>query len=203
VLVRGFSLFAVSMALACRPAGQDPVAMMLDPARSQLLQPPSLIRELGLAPDSVVADIGAGAGFLTLPLARAVPRGSVIATDVVPEFVEVTARRAREAGLSNVTVKLTGREDPELEPGSIDLALLCQVDHFLPDRVRFLRVLTRALAAEGRIAIVNFERHRADLLSAARTASLAVEKEWRPSPPMVLTVLRPKRPDQEARKAER
>ena len=57
---------------------------MLDPLREQTLHPTELVARLKLRSDAVVADVGAGPGFLTVPLARAVPRGSVIAPDLLP-----------------------------------------------------------------------------------------------------------------------
>ena len=46
---------------------------LLAPSRVRALGPDQLIARLGLARDAVVADVGAGPGLLTLPLARAVP----------------------------------------------------------------------------------------------------------------------------------
>jgi hypothetical protein len=46
---------------------------LLDPVRFEALRPAELIQRLELRSDARVADIGAGPGFLTLLLARAVP----------------------------------------------------------------------------------------------------------------------------------
>src|SRR5438105_5885682 len=75
---------------------------MLDPIRTQALHPEELVTRLHLAPDATVADVGAGPGFLTLYLARAVPKGQVIAADIRDDYLAVTAARAARAGLSNV-----------------------------------------------------------------------------------------------------
>src|SRR5262245_11016425 len=124
-------------AAALDPAGR----LMLDPLREQALHPESLVPRLALRRDAVVADVGAGPGFLTLPPAPAVPEGKVIATDVRPAYLAVAARRAARAGLRNVETRAAPPEDPALPAGAIDLALLCQVDHYLADRARYLAAL--------------------------------------------------------------
>jgi ubiquinone/menaquinone biosynthesis C-methylase UbiE len=154
---------------------------MLDPRRARAIRPDELVARLGLPPDGVVADIGAGPGLLALPLARAVPRGRVIATDVREHPLGVTAARARAAGLSNVETKVVAPDAPGLAPRSIDLALLCQVDHLLADRARYLRLLAQALRPGGRIVIVNYFPDRDAALTDAAAAGLSIDDEWRPS----------------------
>ena len=52
-----------------------------DPARDAWQQPDRIVAELGLTAAMTVADIGAGTGYFTVRIARAVPNGQVIATD--------------------------------------------------------------------------------------------------------------------------
>jgi len=118
-----------------------------------------------------------------------VPRGRVIATDVRGDYLATAARRARAAGLSNVETRVVPRDRPALDVASIDLAFVCQVDQYLPDRVAYLRELKRALKPGGRVALVNYARFRDADLAAARAASLRVADEWAPSPPFFVLVL--------------
>ena len=58
-----------------------------------------LINALPLAPDHVVADIGAGTGYFSFRIAERVPQGKVLAVDIQPEMLEIIeARRARGDG---------------------------------------------------------------------------------------------------------
>jgi ubiquinone/menaquinone biosynthesis C-methylase UbiE len=181
---------------ACREdpeAGLDPAGrLMLDPLRERALEPEALIRRLELAPDATIADIGAGPGFLTLYFARAVPRGRVIATDVDAAYLEVAKRRARAARLENVEIRVVAADHPGLDAGSIDVAVLCQVDHFLKDRVSYLRALTTALRPRGRIVILNFNRHLDGAKSAAEEANLEIVDTWAPSISFTAIVLGPR-----------
>jgi SAM-dependent methyltransferase len=164
---------------------------MLDPAREARLRPAALVEHLGLRPDAVVADIGAGPGLLTLPLARAVPQGHVIATDINQDYLRVLERRAKDAGLRQIETRRAPPEAPGLDAGSVDLALLCQVDHVLRDRVGYLRALVRALRPGGRIVIIHHTDHRPGAEALAHAAGLMVVDSWAPSNDFFLLSLVP------------
>ncbi len=168
--------------------------IMLDPIRLEGLRPNELVARLHLGPSSTVADIGAGPGFLTLPLARAVPKGHVIATDLQAAYLMVAARRAKAAGLRNVETRVVQAGAPALAKRSLDLAVLCQVDHYLTDRAAFFLALLPSLKKGGRIALINYARYREADLAAAKAASLRVVDEWAPSLPFFLLVLAPAEP---------
>ena len=69
------------------------------PERDQEEAPRRLIATLGLKPGMVVADIGAGSGYLSFPMARAVgPRGKVLAVDIQPEMLAIIREKARKGG---------------------------------------------------------------------------------------------------------
>jgi SAM-dependent methyltransferase len=165
--------------------------MMLDSIRVEALRPADLVAQLALPPTAVVADVGAGPGFFTLPLSRAVPNGEVIATDLHADYLLVTLARAAADGDQNVKAQLVGADDPGLHPASIDLAFLCQVDHALHDRAAYFARLVPALRPGGRIALVNYVRYHDADVAAARAVGLHIVSEWQPSPPFFLLVLAP------------
>src|SRR5512141_1838511 len=74
-----------------------------DPERLAWQKPDEVVAALGLGPGAIACDLGAGPGYFAVRMARAVgPSGRVHAVDVDPRMLEVLARRAREAGVSNV-----------------------------------------------------------------------------------------------------
>ena len=133
---------------------------------------------LHIAPGAVVADVGAGAGYLTHRLAAATgPSGRVVATDIDGSSL----RRIGFGGPREATIitRTVSAEDPGLEPGGYDLILLSEVDHLLVDRVAYLRQLIPALKpGSGRIAISNRRTHRAAALAAAERAGLSPKAEF-------------------------
>jgi predicted methyltransferase len=101
-----------------------------------------------------VADIGAGEGYYTVRLARRLGRdGQVIATDVVPEYLErLKARIAREKP-GNVSFVLGAYDDPKLPPASADVVLMVRMYHEIEQPYAFMWRLHDALKPGGMIAI--------------------------------------------------
>jgi len=126
-----------------------------DPARDAWQEPDRVIAALALAPDSVVADVGAGTGYFAVRLARAVPNGKVIATDVEPDMIRYLEERARREGLANLEAIVTPGDDPKL--ADVDRILVVDVWHHLGDRVAYAKKLAAALKPGGLIAIVDFK----------------------------------------------
>jgi SAM-dependent methyltransferase len=164
---------------------------MLVRLREEALHPDELVRRLQLRPDATVADIGAGPGFFSARLARAVPRGRVIATDLDERSLAFLERRAERAHLGNLEVRRAVADRPGLDEGSLDLAFLSQVDHALADRTDYFSRLRATLRPGGRIAIVNSVRYRDANLASAAAAGLRVVDEWRPTRPFTVLLLAP------------
>jgi ubiquinone/menaquinone biosynthesis C-methylase UbiE len=114
---------------------------------------------LRVAPGVRVADVGAGSGYYTVRLARRLGPGAVIyAQDVDPTYLkELRARLARE-GITGVTPVLGTPTDPRLPAASVDLALLSHMYHEIANPYAFLHNLRGALAAGGRVAIIDLDR---------------------------------------------
>ena len=127
-----------------------------DPARDAWQHPDDVIAALALAPEMAVADVGAGTGYFTVRLARAVPGGHVIATDLEPDMVRYLGERAQRAQLANVRAVLATADDPRLEAATLDRILVVDVWHHIADRPHYAAGLARALRPGGQIAIVDF-----------------------------------------------
>ena len=113
---------------------------------------------LGIADGSTVADIGAGAGWFTIQLARRVgPNGVVYAEDVQRQMLEAIRRRVSREGLQNVQARLGTETDPNLPARALDAILVVDVYPEVDDRVTFLHNLSAALKPNGRIGVVNYK----------------------------------------------
>jgi cyclopropane fatty-acyl-phospholipid synthase-like methyltransferase len=126
------------------------------PDRDEWQRPDDVIALLALAPEMTVADVGAGTGYFTVRLARAVPHGHVIATDIEPDMVRYLGERAAHEHLDNVRAVLAAGDDPKLEAGSVDRILIVDVWHHVANRGRYAAGLAAALRPGGMIAIVDF-----------------------------------------------
>jgi cyclopropane fatty-acyl-phospholipid synthase-like methyltransferase len=126
------------------------------PDRDAWQHPDDVVAALALDRAMTVADVGAGTGYFTVRLARAVPDGHVIATDIEPDMVRYVTERAAREQLGNVTAVLAGADDPHLEPASVDRVLVVDVWHHIGDRGAYAARLASALKPGGMIAIVDF-----------------------------------------------
>jgi ubiquinone/menaquinone biosynthesis C-methylase UbiE len=128
-----------------------------DPARDAWQRPQRVIEFLKLHSGQTVADLGAGTGYFSVRLARAVgATGTVLALDIEPNRIAHIARRAQQAGLSQVVAKLVPPDDPQLAPNSVDLILVVNTWHHLEARSRYLGRLQRALRSGGSLVIVDY-----------------------------------------------
>ena len=91
------------------PKPDRPVAEIISPIwateteRDAVKESEQIIAALGLEPGMSVADLGAGSGYHTVRLARALgPDGRVFAQDVMPKYLADLARRVRQE-VDNVT----------------------------------------------------------------------------------------------------
>ena len=120
-------------------------------------QPEAMLDELKILPGSTVADVGAGPGYHSIRLARRVgPEGTVLATDVQPEMIEMLKANAREAGLKNIKPLLCTQRDTKLPEGKVDLILMVDVYHECSDPETLLQGLHKALKPGGRLVLVEF-----------------------------------------------
>lgn len=117
-----------------------------------------LLEALELKPGMVVADIGAGTGYLSRRMARLVaPSGRVLAVDVQPEMVALLRKAAEAEGMRNITPSLGSENDARLEPGSVDLAIMVDVYHELSAPYEMLRSVVQSLAPGGRVVFVEYK----------------------------------------------
>lgn len=129
--------------------------MFDDPKRDEWQKPHELIGALALKPDAIVADIGAGTGYLTVRLAHMTPRGRIYAVDVEPDMVAYLRNRAAKSGLKNVVAVQATAGKLNL-PEKVDMAVLLDVYHHIDDREAYFRQLKGLLKPGAKVAIIDF-----------------------------------------------
>lgn len=125
--------------------------------RDAYQKPDEVMRALALKPGERIADVGAGSGYFTLRLARAVgPSGSVLAVDANADLLAHLDGRLKQAGLTNARTLLVPKDDPYLPAGSLDTVLIVDTLHYVKDRAAWLRKVRAGLAPGGRVVIIDF-----------------------------------------------
>lgn len=116
-----------------------------------------LVPALQLKPGMVVADIGAGTGYLARRMAAAVmPGGKVLAVDVQPEMVRMLQTMVRRTGLTQVESSQGSEVDVGLPAASVDLAIMVDVYHELAFPYEVMASILRALKPGGQLVFVEY-----------------------------------------------
>lgn len=126
--------------------------------RDSWQQPDRVVEALALAPGRNVADLGAGTGYFTARLARAVaPGGTVFAVDVDADVLEELGDRMTEEGVTNVERVVASFADTKLPDASVDLVFTVNTFHHFEDRPTYFQNLKRVLKPGGRVAVIEFD----------------------------------------------
>ena len=120
-------------------------------------QPEAMLDALKVPRGATVADVGAGAGYHSIRLAQRVgPKGTVLATDLQPQMLEMLRNNAREAGVTNIKPIRATQTDTKLPDAKVDLILMVDVYHECSNPEATLKGLFKALKPLGRLVLVEF-----------------------------------------------
>jgi len=108
-------------------------------------------------PGSVVAEIGAGDGNLTLAAAKRVgPTGRVYTTELDPKFANLESLAAAQKAHNIIAVK-AGEAETNLPPESCDSIFMRRVYHHLTKPAEIDASLFRSLKPGGLLAVIDEE----------------------------------------------
>jgi ubiquinone/menaquinone biosynthesis C-methylase UbiE len=113
------------------------------------------IEKAYLRPEMVVADIGAGTGFMSAGLAPLVAQ--VYAFDASPAMLEVA--RKNLASFDNVTIQQADGLDLPLPEASVDAVFANMYLHHCPDPLAAIQEMVRLLKPGGRLVITDLDAH--------------------------------------------
>lgn len=166
---RELALLFVLVLVGCAAAPTLPVAPPLaqqsvdakESERDPWQKPRELVAALGLRPGMRVADLGTGSGYF-LPYLRAavMPGGRVIAQDIDAKEIARVKERIEREQLTGVETRLGEAADPKLEPRTYDVVMIVDTFHHIEQPDKILAALALALAPDGRIVVVEFDRSR-------------------------------------------
>jgi ubiquinone/menaquinone biosynthesis C-methylase UbiE len=157
VLLLTAGAFPLAAQLGSRPA--DQWALTLESGRRmESLEIEEVVTQMRLESGQLVADIGAGTGIFSVPLARAVGRdGMVLSVEVDPGFLPLIREKAAQGNVDNVLPVLGQFEDPRLPRGDVDVAFFHDVLHHIQDRAGYLQAVARYVKPGGRVVIVDYD----------------------------------------------
>lgn len=115
-----------------------------------------LIQRLPLSPDDSVADIGAGTGYFSIPIARRVPEGRVFAVDIQQEMLDIIEARKREGAPENIETILGSITDPGLPDAGVDLILIVDAYHEFSHPYEMGLAMAKALKPGGKLVLIEY-----------------------------------------------
>lgn len=126
------------------------------PSRETEEQPSKVVNALNLKPNDVVADIGAGTGYMSFRIAPLLTKGKVFAVDIQPEMLDIIEFLKKENNITNIEPILATLTNPNLPPESVDLALMVDAYHEFENPREVIEGIFRALKAGGKVALVEY-----------------------------------------------
>src|SRR5256885_1146863 len=127
------------------------------PEREDEEKPELLLAALKLKPGDAVADIGAGTGYYSRRLAKAVGENGVIyAVEIQQEMLDDLTNNMAQLNIHNVKPILGTITDPHLPAESVDLIFMVDVYHEFDHPYEMVQAMTRSLKPGGRMVFVEF-----------------------------------------------
>jgi arsenite methyltransferase len=161
IIALALAAAAIIFWLAGGPAWIESLALhrtMETDTRLRLLKVDRIVETLDLRPGMKVADLGAGTGLFTWPMARKVsPGGTVYAADINQYLLKDVEDGAKSRSLANIRTVASSPEDPLL-PEPVDLIFSCGTFHYIEGQTGYFQTLHRYLKPGGRIAIIDLEK---------------------------------------------
>ena len=132
--------------------------------RSSWQQPELVMNKMGDIEGKTIADIGAGTGYFVLRMAY--KNAKVIAIDIDPvmiNYVESFKENLPEDIQANIFTRLAEEDDPRLEDGEVDMAIIINTISYISNLEPYLATLKKGIKPGGKIMILDYKNKIIDI----------------------------------------
>lgn len=129
---------------------------LMSKERTDKLQPEKLIEYLEVSKEDSIADLGAGPGAFTIPLAKLTSK-PVYAVDIEPEMLKKLNENAEAENLENIKLLQSDLESINLPDESVTRVLNTFVIHEVGDINNTINEMKRILTPGGILLLVDWE----------------------------------------------
>ncbi|MEI8270123.1 MAG: class I SAM-dependent methyltransferase [bacterium] len=117
------------------------------------------LKQSGIRENMIIADLGAGTGFYSIPAGVLVPNGKVYAIEIIKDYVATIKNKAKEAHLHNIECfwgnieKIGGTK---IKDGIVDIAIVSSILFQVEDKEKFILEIKRILKKEGKVLFIDW-----------------------------------------------
>lgn len=119
-------------------------------------RPDDVVKNFKLKATDVVADIGAGTGYITFRLSPIVKEGKVFAVDIQPEMLALMEKRKKAMKADNVVMVQGTEQDTKLPAEAVDLAFMVDAYHEFSYPREMMQSIVKALKPGGRVVLIEY-----------------------------------------------
>ena len=132
--------------------------------RSSWQQPELVVNKLGDIDGKIIADIGAGTGYFVLRLAY--KNAKVLAIDIDPvmvNYIDAFKENLPTEVQNNITTRLAQPDNPMLEDGEVDKAIIINTASYIDELEKYLTILKKGIKPSGSIMILDYKNKIIDI----------------------------------------
>ncbi|MGM8214605.1 class I SAM-dependent methyltransferase [Bacillaceae bacterium W0354] len=134
----------------------EKAALLVSDERFKKLPPDEVLSHLHIRSTDTVADLGAGNGFFTIPIAK-ITEKTVFAVDIEPKMLEMLEERAREEQIENIKYVISDLEDIHINDHTVHKILVSFVIHEVSNLQKAIDDMKRILKRDGKLLILEWE----------------------------------------------
>lgn len=126
---------------------------LLIPLRNIILSPKKLVKRLDLKKDYRVLEVGCGPGYFSPKVARAIPNGELVLTDIQREMLRKAQKRLSRKNVSNVEYHLSNGIDFPFKDNEFDCIYMVTVIGEIENQEQYVKEFLRILRPGGIVSI--------------------------------------------------
>lgn len=129
--------------------------------REKWLNRKKIIQFLNLKSTNIIADLGCGSGYFTIPISQKVKK--IYGIDIQNEMLNYLEKKIEKQKISNIKILFSKEDQIPLKKSSIDLLLSVNTLHEFHKKKIIIQEIQRVLKPEGIAAIIDFKKEKTGL----------------------------------------